>query len=504
MSDFIPNKIINHLSEASSAFKGIFFISTDEEGRIETWAGDHSNYLKKQLSRGVLVNDLFPFLTGMIAVGQDKIHLPHVHIYRDKYVDVHILKGDNASVWFVFTDTTLQAENLKDLLQEVNERRINQEKEKKPSEYENPFGHIELLHVATFEKRKNYYLTVGEQPQWVSELISEINKKGAKLDLVSIFPFLEVFEKEAAAFWGKEEHGLFKSGVWTQGGPEGEDYLLRAFAARKEGKRFLLIWPFSEYLSYEEDIIQTAREQELAYEKLAKTEARLKELLEYKEKFVSIISHDLRSPIASVLGASEMLLNDESLKEKLDEFNRGVLSDIKDEMSRLLDYNAKLYHWSNLELGNFKLVLEEITVAELIKIVEQTEQQRLKQKNISFNKNIEKGLSVKVDITLFLQALNNLVSNAVKFTPENGSITVEAHPEAESGKIYISVTDTGVGMTEETKQTLFSKHTTSHGTSGEKGSGLGLGIVKKVTDAHGFSLVVESEKDKGSSFKIII
>ncbi len=322
--------------------------------------------------------------------------------------------------------------------------------------------------------------------------------------MVTIFPFLEVFESEASEFWAQNEKGLFKSGIWTQENPEGKNYLLRAFASNLKGKHYLLTWLFVGYLHDEQDIIQKAREQQLTYKKLSKAESRLKELLDYKEKFVSIISHDLRSPIASVFGVSEMLINDKELNEKLDDFNRELLLNIKSEMGRLLDYNTKLYHWSNLELGNFNLVLEDIQVSELVKIVEQTEKHGFKRKNISFFKNLESNLTVKVDITLFLQALNNLVSNAIKFTPENGSITVDAYKKTTSNSIIISVSDTGVGIPEDVRENIFSKHITSHGTAGEKGSGLKLGIVKKVIDAHRYSIDVKSEEGKGTRFNIII
>lgn len=503
MSEFIPKELIDILSREIPPLEGLFFVSADKEGYIKSWAGDYSNYLKDKLDVGMPITKPFPFLTGMISSISEKIFLPQIQLFNKKYCDVTVIKNISDSIWFVLTDTTLQAESLESTLQEINEKNLNLEKTNKKSGYEDPFGHIELFRVATFKKEGNVYTAVGNQPKWITELIPGIEKDDKQFDLTSLFPFLEVFQSEASEFWNNDEKGFFTSGLWAQENQQGKEYLLRAFAAKKDGKKFLLIWAFSELLPYEKDILQTAREQELAYEKLAKAEARLKELLEYKEKFVSIISHDLRSPVASVHGISEMLLNDEDLKGKLDEFNRGLLLDIKNEMSRLLDYNAKLYHWSNLELGNFKLVLEEVEISMLVKIAEQTGQKGLKEKNISFDKNLRKNLTINVDITLFLQALNNLVSNAIKFTPENGSITIEASKET-SGKVVISVSDTGVGMNEKMRQALFSKRITTHGTSGEKGSGLGLGIVKKVVEAHGFSLAIESEPGKGSCFKIII
>lgn len=504
MSDTIPNEIVSYLLDDVSAFKGIFIIKTDKGGLIDGWQGNYLKLLKKKPNAGTSITELFPFLTGIIPFEQTKIQLPNIHFDNDKYFDVHIVKDTSDTIWFIFVDTSVQAKSLEKVLQEVNERRIKFEKKIKTSTSENPFGHLELFQIASFEKHGTFYSVAGKPPEWTRELIKGINITGKHLDLVEIFPFLEVFESEASKFWDQNEKGLFKSGIWAQESSDGKNYPLRSFAANLERKHYLFIWLFDGYLPDEQEIIQKAREQQLAFEKLAKAESRLKELLDYKEKFVSIISHDLRSPIASVYGVSEMLINDKELNEKLDEFSRESLLDIKSEMGRLLDYNAKLYHWSNLELGNFNLIPEDIQVSELIKIVKQTEQQEFKRKNISFFTNLENDLTVKVDITLFLQALNNLVSNAIKFTPENGSITIDAFKKADSNTIIISVSDTGVGMSEDVRKNIFSKHTTSHGTAGEKGSGLGLGIVKKVIDAHGFSIDVESEEGKGTRFSIII
>lgn len=84
---------------------------------------------------------------------------------------------------------------------------------------------------------------------------------------------------------------------------------------------------------------------------------------------MSIISHDLRSPMGAVIGLTELLLADNSLTTKLDAGQLELLGDIRDEMYRLLDYNDKLYHWSNLELGNFRIVKKPIDASKLISYV---------------------------------------------------------------------------------------------------------------------------------------
>jgi signal transduction histidine kinase len=108
------------------------------------------------------------------------------------------------------------------------------------------------------------------------------------------------------------------------------------------------------------------------------------------------------------------------------------------------------------------------------------------------------------DETLLGQALNNLVGNAVKFTPEGGVITLGSILNKDSYDIFVS--DTGVGMPESVSRKLFEGFTrkSTMGTYGEKGTGLGLGIVKKILEAHNFSIRVESEEGKGTKFIISV
>jgi signal transduction histidine kinase len=204
------------------------------------------------------------------------------------------------------------------------------------------------------------------------------------------------------------------------------------------------------------------------------------------------------------LGIAEMLTNDEDFLDKLDDFNREMIMSIKEEMQRLLDYNDKLYHWSNLELGNFEIVHEKINLFELVTKAYQTSKAKMDAKSIVFENSVDKDTAIEVDITLILQVLNNLLSNAVKFTPNNGNISVSSQFTGDG--INLVVADSGVGMPPEVRDTLFddSIRSTTLGTLGEKGSGLGIGIIKKIIDAHGFSIKVESEKGKGTSFIISI
>jgi signal transduction histidine kinase len=354
----------------------------------------------------------------------------------------------------------------------------------------------------SFERVGETYRLLGDSPVWFGEIKSNIRNKGKNVDLTELFPYMEVFQIEAAEIWASRFDGKIVSGLWEEEKVSGGTLYLQALALRHDKRNYLLVKPLHQQSDLNDGFIQTAREQHLTLNQLANTEKKLKELLNFKDQFVSIISHDLRSPIGAVIGLTDLLLTDENLLEKLDQSQSELLSDIKNEMLRLLDYNDKLYQWSNLELGNFKVSRKTIHPKHLARYVEKMQSGRMKEKNIRFISHIATGFTFEADETLLGQALNNLVGNSVKFTPEGGSIQLNFVENLGSKSIVVG--DSGQGMDQETCERLFSGFTrkTTMGTYGEKGTGLGLGIVKKIIDAHGFTIHVESVPGTGTTFTI--
>lgn len=490
----IPRNLFDKLLESQNPLQHFCFFQTDGSGNILEFSGQTKMYTDSEVKIGTNITQLFDFSQGLFPFKEKELKLTNLQLIDKRYTDVLILPGENKTLWFLLFDVTEHTRNLETLVQKLNE--LSYQKT------ENPLGHLELLGMVTFKRMApSVYEIRGTVPRWLSGLKPEFQKTDRK-DLFAFFPYLEAFELEATSFWNEKTKELYSSGIWIENDEAGNEHLLKAHAVNFADDAYLVIQQVIEP-TVGQDVYQKAREQELAYANLAKTEARLKELLEYKEKFVSIISHDLRSPIASVFGIAEMMTNDEELKGALDDFYREMLLGIKSEMARLLDYNDKLYHWSNLELGNFKLKIEEIEVQKLADTVKRTAKHALENKNLIFTTDIPEGLKIKADITLFLQALNNLIANAIKFTPEGGEVGFVAQTDPQ-GNNHITVFDKGVGMPEKVKNDLFRVQTTSHGTRGEKGSGLGLGIIKKVIDTHGFKIAVESEVGKGSRFTITL
>ena len=496
----IPKNILDKLLNARNPLENFCLFQTDYQGMIIDFLGQTSFYIDVTPEKGKSITTYLDFTQGLFPLPEKEIRLSNLQLADNCYTDVLVMESENKTLWFFLFDVTPRVKQYESAITRLNE--LKYQKEQQHTVQSNALGHLELFDMATFKRQAdNSYEITGRLPQWVTTLKPEMVTHMPHL--YDVFPYLEIFEQEAGSFWREQHQGVLPSGQWIENDVQGEEYLLKALAVNFQDQAYLVIRLLDTELTGGQEVYQKARDLDLAYEKLAKTEARLKELLEYKEKFVSIISHDLRSPIASVLGIAEMLTNDEELKGKLDDFYREMLMGIKSEMTRLLDYNDKLYHWSNLELGNFNLHLEEIEVQKLANAVERTATHALEAKDLLYKKDIPEGLKIKADITLLLQALNNLIANAIKFTPGGGEVGFIARKD-EADNILITIYDKGVGMPEKVRENLFRVQTTRHGTRGEKGSGLGLGIIKKVIDTHGFTITVNSEEGKGSQFTITI
>jgi len=496
----LPEEILEYLINELPPFTGVLIIKSDNEGSIIDYMGPHHEYLVNEPVSGKHIHEFVPALYGMIPPLVSPMVLNKIHLKNSVYVDIHIYESSENEFWIFFVDQSHQVAELRDFLQKLNEKKFNKEatRELVTSNPYDVFGDL-IMEIESEDKA----ILRSKIPEWFTDLAPGI-LTNSSIIYTDIFPFLEVFNIEANEFWNKNNDGHFRSGIWSETIPNKGDLALTATAILTNGDKYILIRPHEKEAGREQIGFQMAREQKLAYEKLEKAEAKLKTLLEYKDKFVSIVSHDLRSPVAAVLGISDMLINDKDELNKLNDFYQEMIYNIKEELEKLLDYNNKLYHWSNLELGNFEIVKNSSSLKDIIESAQRTSHTKFEQKNIIFTSNLKTDIIIDVDISLISQVINNLVSNAIKFTPIGGTIAIDVY---EFDDHYdIAVNDSGVGMPEEVSSNIFSgfARNSTMGTSGEKGTGLGLGIVKKIIDAHGFTIRVESKVGEGSRFIISI
>ena len=222
-----------------------------------------------------------------------------------------------------------------------------------------------------------------------------------------------------------------------------------------------------------------------------------------KDKFFSIIAHDLRSPFNGFLGLTEVMAND--LPNMTNEEIQEISVILHRSANNLYQLLGNLLEWSYMKRGFTSFNPETFEARPeidkcLILSIEAANKKKLK---MAFN--VPDGLQVFADLPMFESILRNITNNAVKFTPGGGEITISAKPDYEAG-VEISVQDTGIGMSKEMINNLFfiDVNTARKGTEGEASTGLGLIICKDFIEKHGGKLWVESEERKGSIFRFTL
>ncbi len=233
--------------------------------------------------------------------------------------------------------------------------------------------------------------------------------------------------------------------------------------------------------------------------RIEQSEAELKELNGTKAKLFSIIAHDLRSPFNSILGFTELLI--ENLNNLGVEESEKYLDIINSSAKNTLILLDNLLNWAKSQTGQVIFKPEKVVLSSIIQEIFELLNSSAKNKNILLNCFQLEEIIVFADQNMIKTILRNLISNAIKFTNSNGKIDVTALQN--DNFIEIAVSDNGVGMNEEIRNKLFSLETneTTIGTANEKGSGLGLILCKEFVEKHGGKIWVESELGKGSVFK---
>lgn len=231
---------------------------------------------------------------------------------------------------------------------------------------------------------------------------------------------------------------------------------------------------------------------------LEQSKAKLKESNDTKDKFFSIIGHDLKNPLFVIQSMSEILETefDEITPEERLEFIRAIRESSKNAFSLLED----LLHWARCQTGRIDYNPEPVHLKQLAaKCISLLEAHAIK-KNINLLNSVDATHILLADKFMVETVIRNLTSNALKFTPEGGTVKINSKPVDDF--IQISVEDTGIGLSESDKQKLFriDVKNSEIGRSKEKGTGLGLILCKEFVEKHGGKIWVESELEKGSQF----
>ncbi len=236
----------------------------------------------------------------------------------------------------------------------------------------------------------------------------------------------------------------------------------------------------------------------LQNQRLVTSENHLKSANNAKDKFFSIIAHDLKNPIQAVKGYTEML------REDFEEFSEREKLEIIDSIYEATEEQLKLLQnlltWARSQTGRIEFQPQRVNLLELTTEAIKPIQQIAYQKQIRINSYINPEIFVNADMEMMSTIYRNLVSNAVKFTFPGGTINITSRDS--SGFVENVIEDSGVGMDSKTLQKLFQvdSHISTKGTSNESGTGLGLLICKEFVETNGGRIWVESEENKGSRF----
>lgn len=250
--------------------------------------------------------------------------------------------------------------------------------------------------------------------------------------------------------------------------------------------------------------LYTTAQQEIAERKRAEEALRhlnqeLKHANDSKDKFFSIISHDLRGPFNTLLGFAQLL--SDHLERYSPERIKEYVDKLRNSAERLYALLENLLTWSRLQRGVMGYDPEQIDLQEIAEDNVDLYRSKAQEKQVTLTSSVPPDTKVYADYNMINTVVRNLISNALKFTETGDAIVISAWEDRHS--FQLAIADTGIGISEDGKTKLFRIDTqyTNPGTAGEKGTGLGLSLCKELIELNGGTIWVESEVDKGTTFR---
>jgi two-component system sensor histidine kinase/response regulator len=274
--------------------------------------------------------------------------------------------------------------------------------------------------------------------------------------------------------------------IWTQ------STLTPVFDDRQRIIRFVAI---------DADITALKKAQDLINHQKSELETRGKQLEEAnitKDKFFSIIAHDLKNPFHSIMGFTDLMArNYDQIDDARKREYLGLINESTQYAHNLLE---NLLNWSRAQTNSIRYNPAKTELHSPVLEIYRILHSSMEKKNLNFESRVPENTMAFADPNMIQTILRNLLSNAIKFTPENGSIWVSA--KARGDRIVVSVQDTGMGIPEDQQKKLFSfgEFHTTKGTDGEQGTGLGLLICHEFVKKHGGALRLESSPGAGTTF----
>jgi two-component system phosphate regulon sensor histidine kinase PhoR len=246
-------------------------------------------------------------------------------------------------------------------------------------------------------------------------------------------------------------------------------------------------------------LVASAAQNIHAYEAERRTVEELRRLSTLRADFVSLVSHELRSPMAAVIGSARTLQR--RWRELSAEHRDSFLALIADETNRLATLVGDVLDTSRIDAGTFGYTFTEVDVCALVEDAVATT--AAAQSAVEVVARVPRELpTVRADGSRLRQVLANLLDNAVKYSPDGG--TVEIRASAADSRVIVDVTDRGTGIAPEDQRIIFEKFGRVRGDGSKPGTGLGLYIARSIAEAHGGSLDVSSMPGRGTTFTLTL
>jgi PAS domain S-box-containing protein len=523
---------------------------------VELTASGHQKYISPVVERytGYTPDELKRPFTEVIHpddVERIKAHWQEVldqpeRIHRDEYRHIHKTKG------YVWMEATLQSyldhPNIQSIIcsvRDISDRKKAEQAIKESEEQykalsqaasdmlalnklEDIYEYITQTLSNQFPNAVNLFVTADEQ-QYSTKVVSV---KGLNKNLITGVLNVSPFNLIGRNFnllpghYKKYKTGKlyeFKGGLATFAASEFPTYAansiekllginkIYAIGINRDNKLYAVLHFFTRKKTeltnhaYIESFIKQAGiiiERKIMEQKLKDREKQLSEANATKDKFFSIIAHDLRNPFNLLMGYSEINLQNLKAKkyEKMEEAGK-IIKESAEQGYILLN---NLLEWSQSQQGRLRFNPGNISFKEHVEKITSLLSNAAKEKHITINYNFKNDLKIYADKNMLETIIRNLISNAIKFTNHGGSITISAKEKKHN--VVVKISDSGIGIDPGNIPKLFKteENFTNYGTSGEKGSGLGLILCREFVEKHNGKIDVESEPGEGTTFRFTL
>jgi signal transduction histidine kinase/DNA-binding NarL/FixJ family response regulator len=353
---------------------------------------------------------------------------------------------------------------------------------------------LATMQLAAFEALPSgSFRLFSTAPAWLLDLLPNIESL-SEVDLVERFPLLEAFLPQASEAWRSLGSERVCSDLWSETLTSGIETHLQAWAFRTAGRRFLLIEAADGLYHERQQVLQYAHETELLNREVQRA-------TQAKSDFLTTVSHEIRTPMNAILGMAE-ILGETSLTAE----QRRSVNIFQRAASNLLDLLNDVLDMSKIEAGQLALENVDFDLREVVAQTVDLASIRAAAKNLRIEYEIlsEVPAWLTGDPVRLRQVLINLLGNSTKFT-EKGQLSLRIAPDPSRngpGSLLFAVSDTGIGIPQEKVAAIFESFAQADSSTTRKygGTGLGLTICKKLVEAMGGQIWVESTVGAGSTF----